>query len=188
MRYKWLLEVLVLWWTRPLQGVSTITPTTAPVSVWLAYEVADPVAVQDRLPSSLRLADVTLTRRKDEKKKKYLFFHYSASRLDILTAARKRSKTTLVLLESLPTQEFRFRYRLSRNALPVPLSEEMVEAHGGKESVVVPHGAILPVGEVPWASLRGKKPVIAYYHPHKTKQHKTLFDEFAHSNPYILYE
>lgn len=190
MRYKWLFEALVFWWAGPLQG-RVSTTATAPVSVWLAYEVADPVAVQGFLPSSLRVADVALTHRKDEKKKKYLFFHYSAARLDILTAVvRKRSKTTLVLLESLPSRGFRFRYRSSRNALRVPLSlsKEMVEAHGGKESVVVPLDAVIPVGGVPWASLRGKHPVIAYYHPNKTKNAKTLFDEFAHSNPYILYE
>jgi hypothetical protein len=187
MRYKWLFEALVFWWAGPLQG-RVSTTATAPVSVWLAYEAADPVAVQGFLPSSLWVADVALTRRMDEKKKKYLFFHYSAARLDILTAARKRSKTTLVLLESLPSRGFR--YRSSRNALPVPLSKEMVEAHGGKESVVVPLDAVVPVGGVPWASLRGKHPVIAYYHPNKTKPPKarSLFDEFAHSNPYILYE
>ena len=184
MQYKWLLGALMCWWTGVLHGDATTT-TTPPVSVWLAYEAT--VAVQDRLPSSLRVVDLALTRRRDEKKKKYLFFHYSASRLDILTAVRKRSKTTLVLLESLPAQEFHFRFRSSRNGLPVPLSEEMVEAHEGKESVVVPLDA-RPLDEVPWVSMRGKKPVLTYYHPHKTKQHKTLFDEFAHSNPYILYE
>jgi hypothetical protein len=174
------------WWTGVLHGDATTT-TTPPVSVWLAYEAT--VAVQDRLPSSLRVVDLALTRRRDEKKKKYLFFHYSATRLDILTVARKGgSGGTLVLLESLPAQGFRFRFRSSRDGLPVPLSEEMVEAHEGKESVVVPLDA-RPLDEVPWASIRGKKPVLTYYHPsHKTKQQKTKFDEFAHSNPYILYE